>query len=237
MNVTFLTILALGLTLGIKHALDADHVVALSTMVSDHKHHPLKAATVGVLWGLGHTITLFLVGLGVIVFKITIPVRLSLSFEFTVGILLVLLGIQTLRKYKRRRIHIHSHHHDGQQHSHFHAHETNSSHKHGHSIFRYKSLLIGMVHGLAGSAALMLLVLGTIQSSWQGIAYILVFGAGSIVGMLVVSTLISLPFVVSAERFKSFNHKIQLLAGIMSIALGAFVIGKIGFVEGLIYKL
>jgi ABC-type nickel/cobalt efflux system permease component RcnA len=250
MSFTFLTTLIAGLTLGIKHALDADHVVAVSTIVSDQAN-PLKAALVGALWGLGHTATLFLVGVGVIIFKVNIPAKLSLSFEFAVGLLLVILGIQTIWKYRRKKIHLHLHHHDGRAHLHFHAHETTPGHDHSHSLvpssqllfklmpsnWELRTVLVGMVHGLAGSAALMLLVIGTIRSAWQGVLYILIFGVGSIAGMLAVSALIGLPFTISAERFKSVNRNIGLLAGVVSIVLGVFVMGEVGFVQGLIYKI
>ncbi len=237
MGSTFLTTLILGFTLGVKHALDADHVVAISTIVGENRH-PLKAALVGTFWGIGHTATLFLVGLLVMIFKLSIPDQLALSMEFLVGIILVMLGVQTLWKYRRKKVHAHTHDHAGEKsvHRHFHAHAGDAEHRHHHLAHERKSLLVGMVHGLAGSAALMLLVLSTIRSPLEGAIYILVFGFGSILGMMLVSLLIGLPFALSAQRLASLNRAIRLIAGAVSVLLGITVMFEIGFVEGLIWK-
>lgn len=238
MEETILATLLLGLVLGMQHALDADHLVAVSTIVSRHRN-PLKAGLVGVFWGIGHTATLLLAGLAVIVFRLTIPDRLALSMEFLVGIVLVALGMQILWQYRARKVHAHRHDHEeeGEAHLHFHSHAEDPEHAHGHTTSRRKSLMVGMIHGLAGSAALMLIVLGTISSAWEGLAYILIFGLGSIAGMMVVSMLIGLPFALSARRFASLNTGIRLAAGGLSIALGFMVMFEIGFSEGLIYQL
>ncbi|MEW6242333.1 MAG: sulfite exporter TauE/SafE family protein [Chloroflexota bacterium] len=234
MNTTWFATLALGFALGIKHALDADHVVAVSTIVSQYRN-PFRATLAGVFWGIGHTTTLLLVGIAVIGFKLAIPDQLALSMEFLVGIVLVILGFQTLWQFLPRKKHAHIHDHGDEMHAHEHAHspvkgEENVQH---HALRQHKSLLIGMLHGLAGSAALMLLVLSTIQSAWEGVVYILIFGVGSILGMMVISTLIGLPFSLSSGRFKSINQVIKFAAGTLSVTLGIFVMVNIGFVEGL----
>ena len=236
MNTALLTTLVLGFALGMKHALDADHVVAVSTIVSQYRS-PLKATLVGIFWGIGHTTTLLLVGIAVIGFKLVIPDRLALSMEFLVGVILFALGIQILWMYlpKKKHLHVHDHGHEIHAHEHFHLRKEGGEDVQHHPLRQHKSLLLGMIHGLAGSAALMLLVLSTIQSPIEGVVYILIFGIGSILGMIVISTLIGLPFALSSGRFASINHTIRFVAGTLSVALGVFVMIDIGFVKGLFY--
>ncbi|MBI5300627.1 MAG: urease accessory protein UreH [Chloroflexi bacterium] len=234
MGSTLLTTLILGFTLGMEHALDADHVVAVSTIVSQNKH-PLKAALVGTFWGIGHTTTLFLVGMAVIGFKLAIPEQLALSMEFLVGVVLFVLGAQIVWEYRAKKVHTHTHDHNGEipVHPHLHSHADIAGHKHHALSHQRKSLMIGMIHGLAGSAALMLIVLSTIRSPLEAIAYILIFGGGSILGMMLVSTLIGLPFALS-HRFVSLHRVIRFAAGAISIVLGMIVMYNIGFIQGLI---
>jgi len=236
MNTALLTTLVLGFALGIKHALDADHVVAVSTIVSQYRN-PLKATLVGVFWGIGHTTTLLLVGIAVIGFKLVIPDQLALSMEFLVGVVLFALGVQILWQYlpKKKHTHIHDHGEEMHTHEHFHVRKEGEAGLQHHTSRQHKSLLLGMIHGLAGSAALMLLVLSTIQSPLEGVVYILIFGIGSILGMMVISTLIGLPFSLSSGRFTSINHSIRFMAGMLSVALGIFVMVDIGLIQGLFY--
>lgn len=228
-EVGVLPVLFFGFLLGVKHALDADHVVAVSTIVSEHKNL-IRSSLIGVSWGLGHTIMLFLAGLFVLAFKLTIPNTLALSLEFVVGAVLVILGISIAKGIISDKMHFHHHAHGKRAHFHFHSHRGNKTHRHEH-----KSFIVGMVHGLAGSAALMLLVLTTVDSMYQGLLYILIFGIGSIIAMLVISTLIGLPFVFTASRFEEINEKIKLTAGLISILLGIFIMVEIGFIEGLFF--
>lgn len=221
--------LLLGFILGVQHAMDADHVVAVSTIVS-RERKPLRAAAAGLFWGMGHTITLLLVGIFVLVFKKTIPVQAALSMEFLVGALLVGLGIQILWNYWRKWFHAHSHC-PGRSHIHFHAH--NQEHDHHPGKHQRKSLLVGMVHGLAGGGALVLLVLSTIDTLMEGVAYILVFGVGSILGMMIISTALGLPFALSAKWSGKLNERIRLLAGAVSVVLGTLVMVQIGQLGGL----
>lgn len=227
----------LGLILGLKHALDADHVIAVSTIVSEHKD--LKWATlIGAFWGLGHTATLFVVGLLAISLRLTIPPRLALGLEFLVAVMLVVLGGAILwRSFGPERLHLHTHAHNPKTHAHFHLHggeEEDHGHVHPYNAMR-KPFLVGMVHGLAGSAALMLLVLTTIPSALGGLAYILIFGFGSVGGMLILSSLIGLPFVLTARRFTAINRWIRVVAGAASVAFGLFIGWEIGFEEGLFF--
>lgn len=247
MDAPLWTALVLGFVLGIKHATDADHVVAVSTIVSQ-SGSVMRASWLGIFWGLGHTATLFVVGIAVIGFKVTIPDRLALFMEFAVGIMLVVLGWVVLRDYTPalwRRLwsflHSHEHGHEVGGHSHLHHHESEKELKeaHGHQHGARtpgRAVIIGMVHGLAGSAALMLLVLTTIPTPLLGLLYILVFGVGSVGGMLLISSAISLPFVFTATRFSQINQGVRIAAGTISVLLGFFVMYQIGFVEGLIYQ-
>jgi sulfite exporter TauE/SafE len=224
--VQFISLLSVGFLLGLKHALEADHVVAVSTLISQTKSIR-KSSLAGAAWGIGHTATLLLVGLVLLTFKLTIPDKLALAFEFSVGIALVALGIDVLRKVRREKIHVHAHEHDGKAHLHLHRHADAISHDHIH-----KSFLIGTIHGLAGSAALTLLILATVKSTAQGLLYILVFGVGSIIGMLMVSGAIALPFLWS-QKIGKVDKGMKVLAGSISIALGLATMYQIGFVSGL----
>lgn len=228
-----LTTVALGFLLGMEHALDADHVVAVSTMVTQHKSL-WRASLVGIVWGLGHTATLFLVGLAVILFRLQIPARLALFMEFAVGLVLVGLGISVVRGYLRGRVHVHVHEHGGETHLHFHSHTSHEGHDHNHPVRQHRrSLLVGMVHGLAGSAALMLLILATIRSPALGLVYILVFGAGSVLGMLGISVLLAVPSVLTLERSAGIHQKIRVTVGSASLAYGVWILAHVGIFQGL----
>jgi sulfite exporter TauE/SafE len=226
-----------GLILGVRHALDADHVVAVSTIVSKNKNL-FKSSLLGAAWGLGHTSTLLLVGLVVLIFKLSIPTKIALSMEFAVGIVLVILGLSVTKEFFLDKIHLHPHEHKSSIHLHLHSHKARPNHSHEHQMKpEHKTFIIGMIHGLAGSAALMLLVLTTVSTLYQGILYILIFGLGSILGMVVISTIISLPFTYTTAKFDELNYRLRLTAGFISILLGIAIIFKIGFMEGLIYTL
>jgi len=232
--------LGLGVVLGLRHSLDPDHVVAVSTIVSQYRN-PLRAFWVGVSWGLGHTTTLLLLGVVIIALRLGIPDRLALLLEFFVGLMLVGLGAQVLYDYRKKRVHQHPHGHEERAHQHFHSHAADPGHAPEHHqargigkpFFRKKSYLVGIVHGLAGSAALTLLVLASIESPIAGMAFILLFGLGSVLSMGIATILISLPFVFSANRLPSLNRAIQLGVGVLSILFGGFLLYQIGFVDGL----
>lgn len=222
-------ILLVGLILGIRHAMDADHVVAVSTIISKNKNL-LRSSILGAAWGLGHTSTLLLVGLLVLIFKLSIPTKVALSMELAVGIILVILGLSAAKEFFIDKMHLHCHRHESNVHPHLHSHKDRSDHSHEHKMkSEYKTFLVGMVHGLAGSAALMLLVLTTVSTPYQGILYILIFGLGSILGMVAISTIISLPFAYTATKFEELNYKIRLTVGFISIFLGISIILTIGF--------
>lgn len=217
-----LTLLGFGFVIGLKHAFEADHVVAVSTIVSQTKSLK-KSSLFGALWGLGHTTTLLLVGLLILVFKLTIPDKIAFSLEFLVGLVLVILGADVLRKVIKQKLHFHSHKHVSVSHAHLHSHKSTKLHAHAH-----RSFAVGLVHGLAGSAALMLLVLTTVDSVSQGLLYILLFGIGSVFGMLMMGAIIGLPFLLTS-KFDRINNTIKVLAGAVSIFLGIIIMSETFF--------
>ena len=219
-DVQFLTILGLGFVLGARHALDADHLAAVSTILS--KRPSLQTSGfIGLCWGVGHTLMLLLVGIAVILLKVTIPQSVAQALEFGIGIMLVVLGGSLAWSIYREGWHLHAHEHDGERHLHLHSHQEDEHHRHHHWVhLSVRPLLIGMLHGLAGSAALILMVLSTVQTVWQGLVYILIFGMGSIIGMVLLGLLISVPLVFSAAFGRRMQHVVQGLAGLGSIVLG-----------------
>lgn len=234
-SVGVFALLGLGLVFGLKHATEVDHVVAVSTMVSEHRN-VLRAAFVGGLWGAGHTAALVIVGVLVLVFRVAIPLPVVNWLELGVALMIISLGVLAVVRVLRRRpdVHLHRHEHDGQSHVHVHFHEQGTEHapavnsdhakpsSHSHAIAQigFKPLMVGAMHGLAGSAALTLLVLSQIQSVGLGLSYLALFGVGSTAGMLVMSGLIGLPFALSARRLSRFNHVLQTMAGVLSVAFG-----------------
>ncbi|CAN5249393.1 hypothetical protein BH10ACI1_BH10ACI1_04010 [soil metagenome] len=229
-------ILALGFLLGLKHATEADHLAAVSTIVSERKSL-WSSAMIGGIWGLGHTISLFIAGIFVLLLDFHISQQTERILEFCVGAMLLVLGLNVLRKLFQGG-HLHFHTHDHGDHKHVHPHIHKSAHAeeenthHGFS-FNPRALIIGMVHGLAGSAALMLLLIPTIESKTVGLLYIIIFGIGSIGGMMLMSLLVALPFHLTASRYNRFNYILQSLAGVVSIGLGLFIIYEKGITEGL----
>ena len=225
----------LGLLLGIQHALDPDHLIAVSTIVSEHKNFKW-ASWIGAFWGLGHTTTLFFVGLVVIGLRVTIPSRVAGSLELLVAAMLIILGINVLRKaFGKERVHLHTHSHNPETHTHVHAHDNpKQDHAHTHAFpSMRRPFIVGMVHGLAGSAALMLLVLSTIESPLGALAYIVIFGLGSVGGMLLLSGIISVPFVLTAQRFAAMNRSIRVFAGVASTIFGIVLAWEISSELGL----
>src|SRR5215212_4743370 len=184
-EITTLSVLLIGFVLGIQHAIEADHLAAVSTRVSERKSL-FSASIVGGMWGVGHTISLFAVGSLVIVLKLQIPETAGTKLEAIVGVMLIALGINALRKlFSARTVHVHKHEHGTREHVHIHSHRDKN--EPSHHRFSLRSVMIGMVHGLAGSAALMLLIVPAIGSPAIALAYILIFGIGSIGGMMAMS--------------------------------------------------
>jgi ABC-type nickel/cobalt efflux system permease component RcnA len=228
MDASIVAVMFLGFLYGLRHALDPDHLVAVSTIVSQHRDLA-RSSLVGTFWGLGHTTSLLAIGLVVILLRVSIPPHVALWMEMAVAVMLITLGANVLLRTARERglqLHIHQHSHDDEtNHTHIHIHteeDDNRHHHHRHLFFRIggKPFIVGMVHGMAGSAALTLLVLSTIPSVALGLLYIAVFGLGSVGGMLLMSTMISLPFIVTARRFSLVNFGIRLLTGVFSLLFG-----------------
>lgn len=231
-----LAILGFGFLVGLKHATDADHLAAVSTIISERKSL-WSSAFIGGIWGLGHTISLFLAGVFVLLLDFQFSEQAGKILEFGVGVMLLVLGLNVLRRLLRGGyLHFHAHEHGERVHVHPHIHgrrEKDEPDTHHGFSFSPRALIIGMIHGLAGSAGLMLVMIPTIESRAVGLLYILFFGVGSIGGMMLMSFLVSLPFHLTAARFNRFNYALQSLAGLFSIGLGLFIIYEKGFTEGL----
>jgi len=219
------SLLSLGFLLGLKHALDADHVAAILTIATENRTF-WRSSLIGFCWGVGHTVILLIVGTAVLLFKLTIPSAWAKLFEVAVGMMLVGLGLSVAFALWRERVHLHAHWHEhGEQHRHLHSHSRGAHHDHLHRFrLEYKSLAVGMVHGLAGSAALLLLVLAAVPSLAVGLVYILVFGTGSILGMVFLATAMSIPFAMSAERMARVQQTLRAAAALFSIVLGSTIL-------------
>lgn len=218
MDVTFFSVLTLGFILGIRHAIEPDHVIAVSTIASQSKKL-WHASLAGVFWGIGHTATLFIIGIFLILMKNDIPEKWSMTLEFLVGIMLVYLGIAAMLSIRKKRTTNHEH-----------------GHVHNPAIVNrgryYKSLFIGFVHGLAGSAAMVLLTMSTVHSAWQGALYIIVFGIGTVIGMLIFTTIIGIPFIMSMKQMVT-SKALILTTGVVSTVFGFYYMYNLGVNDGL----
>jgi hypothetical protein len=280
--VNLLAAIGLGFVLGMRHATDPDHVIAVSTIVS-RQRSIRQAGVVGALWGVGHTITIFCVGAAIILFNVVIPPRIGLIMEMAVGLMLILLGILNLTGVTQRITHRytpqyghpeqnHARHGDTQHgddsvaHSHLHQHDgVVHEHVHGHSpevhmhlepdvdvgtdrkpwgffqnvlrrvgLYQFlRPLAVGLVHGLAGSAAVALLVLAEIRDPRWAIAYLLVFGVGTIAGMMLITMAIGAPFAYTRKRFAPFNRGLGIASGLLSLGFGLFITFQIAITDGL----
>jgi ABC-type nickel/cobalt efflux system permease component RcnA len=234
------TVLGVGLVFGLKHATEVDHVVAVSTIVSQQRNL-WRSTLVGAMWGAGHTASLLITGAIVLSLRIAIPERVTNWLEFSVALMIIGLGVIALWRslLKRNDFHTHEHSHDGISHVHVHFHESETRHQparpHSHALsaIGLKPVLIGSVHGLAGSGALTLLVLTQIQSAWVGFFYLAVFGLGSIVGMILMSGLVGLPFALTAKNVGRVHRHLQTTAAGLSIAFGLWYAYSTGLASGL----
>lgn len=224
-----LGILGLGFLLGMQHALEADHIAAVSSIAA-RRTHAGDIIKHGLTWGLGHTLTLFMFAGAAILLGHAIPEHLSRPLETAVGIVLVGLGSHVLWRLWRDRVHFHRHRHgDGTEHLHAHSHaresvsHQRSAHTHEHG-FRWRSLLVGLMHGMAGSAALLVLAVSQVAAPIYGLLYLLLFGIGSMLGMAALSAVIAVPLVVSARWLTWANRGLQGAVGVITITIGAMTV-------------
>jgi hypothetical protein len=266
--VTFIAVILLGFFLGMRHATDPDHVIAVTTIVS-RQRTARHAALIGALWGVGHTLTIFFVGAGIILFSIVIPPRVGLTMELSVGLMLIVLGVMNLTgimtwinenltpaRHSHELVHSHPHRHGDYLHTHVHVHlpaeiepvgranalpdgEPQPGGRAARLLDRLglyqllRPLVVGVVHGLAGSAAVALLVLTTIRNPYWALVYLLVFGIGTIAGMMLITAVIAVPFTYTSDRFGRVNRVMATASGLLSLGFGLFIAYQIGFVNGL----
>ena len=265
-NAALLGIAVLGLLLGMRHATDPDHVVAVTAILSRERRIGV-AARIGVIWGLGHSLTVMIVGVAIIVFKIAIPTRLGLAMEFAVAIMLILLGVGAaagVMRHLARRVfadsardalfvHSHSHTHSDVTHAHPHVHHAHlrvhsDAHDHrfdtvtdlpgnGQPFAARRPLLrsfsVGLVHGLAGSAAIALLVLTAIPQPLWATLYLVIFCFGTIIGMGLITIAIATPFIIASNRLSRIHQGFVTGAGLVSFTFGLFIAYQIGVVDRL----
>ncbi|HTV24871.1 MAG TPA: high-affinity nickel-transport family protein [Polyangiaceae bacterium] len=221
---SLLSVLALGLFLGMRHATDADHVVAMTTLVT-RQRNTRAAALLGALWGAGHGLTLLVVGGAIILLGVAVPPRLGLALELGVGLMLIALGVINLRSTTRHLRHAHDH---------AVAHPAAVD---GAPARGFRSFVIGVVHGLAGSAAIALLVLSTIRDTGWAFLYLGFFGVGTVAGMMLLTMLLSVPLAAATRRFGGGEGNVERwlgsVTGALSVAFGLFLVYQIGFVDGL----
>lgn len=257
--INFLAILTLGFFLGTRHATDPDHVIAITTIVT-RERNLYRSTIIGILWGVGHTLTILSVGGAIILFGLVIPPRLGLAIEFSVGLMLVLLGIFNLAVIRESLEEIASGRTEGgatSSHCHSHACDT-SCQSQTHYLSRktpkenhplrsqfnrffgrlglYQTLrpiVVGIVHGLAGSAAIALLILATIRNPVWAMAYLVVFGIGTIAGMALITTAIAIPSVYGTRRFARVNRYLVVSSGLLSVGFGLFLAYHVGVINGL----
>ena len=225
------TILLLGLLMGMQHALEADHVAAVSSIVCRDRS-ARRILRHGAVWGLGHAVTLIAVAGFALATGLAMGDALAAWLEGAVGAMLILLGSHVLYRLIRDRVHFHMHRHDGgtvHLHAHSHAGQSARGHGFGHvhdhpKGLPVRTLLVGMMHGLAGSAVLVVLVASTIRDPLTGLLYVLLFGAGSIAGMAALSALIAIPLAWTARTLTTANRLLQGAVGVATVGLGVVVL-------------
>lgn len=228
-------IIGLGFLLGMRHATDPDHVIAVTTIVT-RERDVKQAALIGMAWGAGHTLTILAVGSALITFRLVLPPRAGLGMELAVAVMLILLGIRNMGGLFGSAGAAGQGHHG---HPHPHVHESVSIHLADRSFGSarlyclLRPLVIGVVHGLAGSAAIALLVLSTIHNSQWAVMYLLIFGIGTVLGMMVITTTTASALRLGGMVNTRLGQHFRLAAGVLSVAFGLFLTYQIGFVHGL----
>lgn len=244
------SLLFVGFLLGVRHALEADHIATVASLVSTH---PSRSQMIrqGFAWGIGHSLTLLLIGSIVLWSDQLIPQQVASGLEMAVGAMMIVLGIDVLRRARKSRVHFHTHKHpDGVVHFHAHSHEQTGAeepgappsltltgsirpaaahsqkpHDHLHpKSWPLRALSMGLLHGMAGSAALVLLFVDQVESAATGVLYILLFGAGSILGMLVFSLIISIPLSLTSKHMGRLHHGLQIGIGVITSGIGLMLL-------------
>jgi ABC-type nickel/cobalt efflux system permease component RcnA len=249
-----ISLLFLGLLLGMRHSLEADHLAAVASLAT--RSRSFRSTVVqGVAWGFGHTLTLLVVGGACLLLRASIPERVAQGLEAAVGVMLLVLGADVLLRWRRRRIHVHLHRHgDGTVHLHAHshlpaaeegaamrgedpaAHRPHAAHPHEHPHAHglpLRAMLVGLVHGLAGSAALLLLTLSTLSSVGLGLIYIAVFGVGSILGMAVLSAILAFPMSRKERGIAGWHNGLEVVIGVSTLLIGGWVLYQAPWFHGL----
>ncbi|MBI2315088.1 high-affinity nickel-transport family protein [Candidatus Daviesbacteria bacterium] len=268
MYAQIISILSLSFLLGMRHATDPDHIVAITTIIAKQKKGILNTALIGALWGIGHSITVTLVAIPIIIFSFVVPSGLEQIMELVVGLMLIILGVLNLSgisskiQDKLTPVTIHKHSHldnQGHQHSHLHLHSVIASPKgvtislnqdsytrplaslgmttmksiagnfHHLGLFQtIRPLVIGLIHGLAGSTAIALLILSTIQNTVLSIIYLLVFHIGIITGMMILTLGIGASIILLKRESKIINHYLVTASGLLSIVFGLYLLFQAG---------
>ncbi|HEU4437631.1 MAG TPA: high-affinity nickel-transport family protein [Methylomirabilota bacterium] len=246
--------LLLGLLFGIQHATDADHVIAVATIVARTRRFS-AGALVGAFWGIGHTVTVTVVGILIVVFHVAFTPAVALSLEMAAAAMLIWIGaLRIVSAFRdsdpvpvahlsephahepaRPALHSHPHAHGGLVHRHPHVHPPARLLRALHTVGpaqAARSALVGLVHGLAGSAAIALLVLSTMRSTAGAIGYLLLFGGGTILGMTAITGLLSLPFTIRAPRRRRSRQALTVATGALSLGFGIYLAFQIGLANG-----
>ncbi len=222
--------LLLGFLVGMSHAFETDHLAAIGTLASSGKATPKRLAFLGASWGVGHTTTLFVISLPVILFGVILTDRFAAGMEFAIGIMLIGLGAHVFYRLLKSRVHLHAHDHgDGKRHFHAHSHKDDivphekNPHHHEHKVFSWRAYLIGLAHGAAGSAGLVALAAAATQSAKTALLYILIFGIGSILGMAALTYAASWPLRLAEKTASKLLKAVQMGTGVLAITVGVLV--------------
>lgn len=221
--------LLLGFLVGLAHAFEADHMAAIGTLASSGKATPKRLAFLGASWGMGHTTTLLVISLPVILFGVILTERFAAGMEFAIGIMLVGLGAQVFYNLWKARVHLHLHEHGGKRHFHAHSHagetmpHSENPHHHTHRAFSFRAYAVGLAHGAAGSAGLVALAAAATQNAATALVYILVFGVGSILGMAALTYAASWPLRLAENTASKLLKTVQMATGVAAVAVGVMV--------------
>jgi len=222
--ISALSIITLGFLIGMRHAVDADHLIAVSTIVSRHRG-ARQAALTGMLWGLGHTLTIVLVGAGIILFNLVVPRRIGLGMELAVGVVLILLGLANIvRSVRRGAATVHPHPSEPGARALIDSTDSTDSARRRFGLFEgARPMVVGVVHGLAGSSAVALLVLAAIPDPRWATAYLVVFGLGTIAGMVLATVTMASAMRLTESRSVRFSGGVGLASGVLSLGFGFFI--------------